>query len=90
MTREIVEYETIAFFSGEEAKEPLKIWEEYGAKAAARYMLDWDGCGGDMRPAADGPPWGKTDTVERAGPTLVVSCHELLGYISLTREHYEG
>lgn len=75
-----MKYQRVVFFQGEEAIEPLELWDEDYSKAL-EYMLQWDNGDGEI---FDYPSAGQGDYTKDLGEYRI-TYHLRLGYIGLER-----
>jgi len=80
-------YSEIISLQDSEAEEPMRIFKEEGAEAAAAYLARWDE--GESPNVSTTAPWGKRDenykvTVPNAG-TYILSVNKYADYIMLTK-----
>jgi len=84
MLNEAIVYHTIIFAQGDNAIEPLKIFNEKGVNAAIKYLAEWDYGGENEHSPTKEPPWGTDDRIFKKG-AYILSVNQNFGYISLTR-----
>ena len=76
-----MQYRSIVFVQGDEAKHPLDLLGDDHDKALD-YLLQWDYGDGEIYNV---PPWGKSDTIlYQCQEKYVISYNRHLDYISLT------
>jgi hypothetical protein len=79
-----VEYHSIVFMQGDDAKEALNIFNENGTKAAIKHLSQWDYGHDNEHSPYDKPPWGSNDRIFKDGSYVLV-VNQKIGYIGLVR-----
>lgn len=82
-------YADVIFLDGDEADSVLDMLDDDGPHAALIHLTDWDY--GDGQEVRDVPSWGGDDKLYEAdldGLRYVMSWHDGLRYVSLTRVDY--